>query len=276
MNKLPAWRLARHAYLDVIANAQGLLRVGGLWLLLSWTLLMLGRSSALFGAAADLAVAIGAAAIAVTWHRHILHNEPLAARFAPVDARVVRYFVFTVILAFVVGIIPLSLLLMTTGGATEAGAAAEGAPGSGCSWCRSSMVACIYVAMRLQLIFPATAIGDQGADPGPLLGGHRRQWLAAGAGLLPGDPARGAPGAGRGPLPGLGRRGHRQLGARRHGRPRRGRQRLDPGAADRLVPLLRLHVLPPAGYGRAFGMMICERRTHALFYRIYTIIRAPR
>ena len=123
MNKLPSWRLARHAYLDVLANAQGLLQVGGLWLLLSWALLMLGRSSALFGAAADLVVAIGAAAIAVTWHRHILHNEPLTARFAPVDARVVRYFVFTVILAFVVGVIPLTLLLMTTGGTAEAGAA---------------------------------------------------------------------------------------------------------------------------------------------------------
>ena len=33
MTKLPAWRLARHAYLDVIANAQGLMRVGGPWLL---------------------------------------------------------------------------------------------------------------------------------------------------------------------------------------------------------------------------------------------------
>ena len=160
MNKLPSWRLARHAYLDVLANAQGLLQVGGLWLLLSWALLMLGRSSALFGAAADLVVAIGAAAIAVAWHRHILHNEPLTARFAPVDARVVRYFVFTVILAFVVGVIPLTLLLMTTGGTAEAGAEPEGA-GLSLLLVPLLMVACIYVAMRLQLIFPATAIGDQ-------------------------------------------------------------------------------------------------------------------
>ena len=33
MTKLPAWRLARHAYLDVMGNLPGLLRVGGLWLL---------------------------------------------------------------------------------------------------------------------------------------------------------------------------------------------------------------------------------------------------
>jgi hypothetical protein len=160
MNKLPSWRLARHAYLDVIANAQGLLQVGGLWLLLSWALLMLGRSSALFGAAADLTVAIGAAAVAVAWHRHILDNEPLTARFAPVDAKVIRYFVFTVILAFVVGVIPLTFLLMTTGGGAEGGAEPEGG-GLGLLLVPVLMVACIYVAMRLQLIFPATAIGDQ-------------------------------------------------------------------------------------------------------------------
>ena len=32
MTKLPAGRLARHAYLDALGNPQGLLRVGGLWL----------------------------------------------------------------------------------------------------------------------------------------------------------------------------------------------------------------------------------------------------
>ena len=44
MNKLPVGRLARHAYLDVLANQQGLLRVGGPWLLLSWALLLLAHS----------------------------------------------------------------------------------------------------------------------------------------------------------------------------------------------------------------------------------------
>ena len=117
MNKLPAVRLARHAYLDVLANLQGLVRVGGPWLLLSWALLLLPRSgSSLFTIAADLAVTVGAAAIAVVWHRHILANEPLTARMAPVDARVARFFVLTVILAFVVGAAPL-LVLMLTGGA---------------------------------------------------------------------------------------------------------------------------------------------------------------
>jgi hypothetical protein len=160
MKKLPAWRLARYAYLDVLANLQGLLQVGVLWLVLGWALMMLGRTSALFAAAADIAVAVGAAAIAVTWHCHILHNEPLIARFAPVDARVVRYFVFTVLLAFVVGVIPLMLLMVIAGGAADGETAGEGA-GLGLLLVPLLMIACIYVAMRLQLIFPATAIGDQ-------------------------------------------------------------------------------------------------------------------
>jgi hypothetical protein len=160
MSKLPSWRLARHAYLDVLANLQGLLQVGGLWLLMSWVLMMLGRSVAIFGAAADLAVAIGAAAIAVTWHRHILEDEPLTARFAPVDARVVRYFVLTVMLAVLVGVIPLALLLLLTGGPATPDAPQAGG-GLSLLLVPAAMIASIYVAMRLQLIFPATAIGNQ-------------------------------------------------------------------------------------------------------------------
>jgi hypothetical protein len=160
MNKLPAWRLARHAYLDVLANLQGLVQVGGLWLVLGWALMMLGRTSGLFGAAADMAVAVGAAAVAVAWHRHILHDEPLAARFAPVDARVIRYFVLTVMLAFVVGVLPLMLLMLLTGAGAGGEGSGEGA-GVGLLLVPALMMACIYAAMRLQLIFPATAIGDQ-------------------------------------------------------------------------------------------------------------------
>ena len=163
MTKLPAWRLARHAYLDVIANAQGLMRVGGPWLLLSWALLILGHLGVpLAGAAADLVVAVGAAAIAVAWHRHILRDEPLTARYAPVDARVARYFVLTVMLALLIGMIPLAALLLTGAGQEGEG---EGV-GLGILLVPVLMVACIYVAMRLQLMFPATAVGDQTITPG--------------------------------------------------------------------------------------------------------------
>ena len=165
MTKLPAWRLARHAYLDVIANAQGLVRVGGPWLLLSWALLIIGRLGLpLVGAAADIAVAVGAAAVAVAWHRHILRNEPLTARIAPVDARVARYFVLTVILALVIGVIPLAALVLT--GGVPDGETGSGEFGVGFLLVPALMAACIYGAMRLQLMFPATAIGDQTITPG--------------------------------------------------------------------------------------------------------------
>jgi hypothetical protein len=164
MMKLPVGRLVRHAYLDTIGNARGLLRVGGLWLLLSWALLLLARGgSALFTAAADLAVTIGAAAIAVAWHRHILLNEPLTRRMAPLDARVARYFVLTVLVALLMSTLP-ALVLVLTGGAAllgaDAGASDPAGPGPLLLLAPLTALVCLYVALRLQLVFPATAIGD--------------------------------------------------------------------------------------------------------------------
>lgn len=162
MTKLPAGRLARHAYLDVLGNLQGLLRVGGLWLTLSWALMMLGRGVPLLGLAADLAVALGAAAVAVAWHRRILVAEVVAGRMAPVDRRVVRYFVLTVMLAFLVGVLPLMFLLAMMGPGAEG---AQATPGFGALLAPVLMVTCVYVAMRLQLVFPATAIDDRAITP---------------------------------------------------------------------------------------------------------------
>ena len=161
MTKLPAWRLARHAYLDVLGNLQGLLRVGGLWLVLSWALMMLGHSVPLLGTAADLAVALGAAAVAVAWHRRLLANDPLTARMAPIDRRVIRYFALSLMLAFLVGILPLVALFATMG----VGEGEEFSPGFGILLAPVLMIVCIYVAMRLQLVFPATAIDDRAITP---------------------------------------------------------------------------------------------------------------
>jgi hypothetical protein len=161
MTKLPAGRLARHAYLDVLGNLQGLLRVGGLWLVLSWALMMLGRRIPLLGGAADLVVALGAAAVAVAWHRRLLVNEPLAGRMAPVDRRVIRYFALSVMLAFLVGVLPLLVLFVTAGGS---GAADGSGPGLGLLLAPALMIVCVYVVMRLQLLFPATAIDDRGLN----------------------------------------------------------------------------------------------------------------
>ena len=40
---LPVGRLIRHAYLDTLANLPALVRIGGLWLLLAWALMLLAR-----------------------------------------------------------------------------------------------------------------------------------------------------------------------------------------------------------------------------------------
>jgi hypothetical protein len=162
MMKLPVGRLVRHAYLDAIGNFRGLVRVGGLWLLLSWALLMLARGgSALFMAAADLALTVGAAAIAVAWHRHILLDEPLTKRMAPLDPRVARYFVLTVLVALLMSTLP-ALVFVLTGGAALLSGAPDSTPPSLLPVILgpATALACLYIALRLQLVFPATAIGD--------------------------------------------------------------------------------------------------------------------
>lgn len=157
MERLPAARLARHAYLDTLANLQGLVRIGVPWLLLSWAMLLLARTGpSLFEALANLAVTLGVAAIAVAWHRHILLSEPLSARMAPLDARVARYFALTVLIAVAMGVLPLLAIFTLSGG--------TGAPAVGSAsliLVPAFLIACLYAALRLQLVFPATAIGDQ-------------------------------------------------------------------------------------------------------------------
>lgn len=158
MTKLPAGRLARHAYLDVLGNLPSLVRIGGLWLALSWALMMLGRGVPFLGAAADLSVALGAAAVAVAWHRRLLANDVPAGRMAPVDRRVVRYFGLSVMFAFLLGVLPVLALFASTGiGAAEGSSPA----GAGMLLAPALLLGCIYAAMRLQLMFPATAIDDR-------------------------------------------------------------------------------------------------------------------
>jgi hypothetical protein len=165
MTKLPAGRLARHAYLDTLGNLRGLVRIGGPWLLLAWALLLLARGGyGIFGAAANLAVTLGVAAIAVAWHRHILLGEPLTARMAPVDARVARYFMLTVLIAIALTALPMLLLFLLGGGAMMGASTPgeEAAPPStlALALVPVTLLACLYAALRLQLVFPATAIGD--------------------------------------------------------------------------------------------------------------------
>lgn len=161
MTKLPYGRLVRHAYLDVIGNLPGLVRISLPWILLIWALLMLGQGgSVLATAAADIVLPLAVAAIAVLWHRHILLGEPLAAWMAPINRQVARYFVLTVLITLLLSLAPLLTMLLVGG---IGGAAGDAAPAVGPGFILVPLVllACLYMALRLQLAFPATAIDDR-------------------------------------------------------------------------------------------------------------------
>jgi hypothetical protein len=151
--KLPALRLARHAYLDLIASWRGLVQVGGLWLILPWILYALDQP--LLELLGDLAMSVGIAAVAVAWHRRILLQEPLPARFAPVTALVGRYMAFWVVVVAVVALpgVLLALLIL--------GALGTDAAGVGGVLVAILSLLALAAAMRLQLVFPAAAIGER-------------------------------------------------------------------------------------------------------------------
>ncbi|MFO1035902.1 MAG: hypothetical protein U1E45_03580 [Geminicoccaceae bacterium] len=165
MPKLPVLKLVRHAYLDLYANWQGLLQVGGIWLLLVWALMMLTGSPAL-DLLANIALMLAVAAVAVAWHRHILENAPLTARVAPLDTGVFRYLCYTILFGVVIGLVPL-FVFGALGAATGPGQVTLSLPGVALG--AAFFIAAIYIAMRLQLVFPAAAIGDDGI-------GFARSW----------------------------------------------------------------------------------------------------
>ena|SRR5690242_10187579 len=150
--KLPALRLARHAYLDLIGNWRGLVQVGGLWLILPWILDALDQP--LLGLLGDLAMSVGIAAVAVAWHRRILLEEPLPARFAPITPSVGRYMALWAVVLAVVAL-PGGLLA-----ALVLGVLGTGDVGVGGVLVAILSLLSLTAAMRLQLVFPAAAIGE--------------------------------------------------------------------------------------------------------------------
>lgn len=161
MQKLPVLRLVRQSYLDVLENREGLVRVGGLWLLLPWLLGLAAAYGAPFlGIVGGIALAVGLAAIAVAWHRHILLGEPLQGPFARIDGRVGRYLLWTALMGLMMSL-PLLLIGPLLGPAIAPegnGAAAPEAPSAAVLLLPPAALALVWVAARLQLVFPGTAI----------------------------------------------------------------------------------------------------------------------
>lgn len=150
MPKLPILRFAGHAYLDLLVNAAGLARAAGLWVLAAWVLVVLG------GPFAQVALLVGASAVAVAWHRRILAGDPLPRLLAPLDGRVARYLLYYVLLSLLIG---LPLLLLATGAGFGAAPPGSGA-GTSLLVLAGLSFACLYVAMRLHLVLPGSAVAD--------------------------------------------------------------------------------------------------------------------
>jgi hypothetical protein len=169
MQKLPVLRVAREAYVDVLTNWRGLLRVGGAWLLVPWGLGLAAAAGAPFlGFLASAVMAVGLAAVAVAWHRHVLLGEPLNGPFAAVDARVGRYLLWTILLGLLMSL-PVLIMAPILGPALEGGAgpgAADAGEGPGLLMLALPVIsiALIWAVTRLQLVFPGTAIDQKGLN----------------------------------------------------------------------------------------------------------------
>ena len=163
--RLPVLRLVRHAYLGVIGNWRGLVQIGAPWLVLPWVLHTIGGTPlALLG---DLALTAGLAAIAVAWHRHLLLGEPLGGRFAPFRAEVARYLAYTVVIVLLLGLasVLLTVVVAVPGVLLGLASGPEGAEGLTGPWIALGIMvgaASLLVAMRLQLVLPAAAVGERG------------------------------------------------------------------------------------------------------------------
>jgi hypothetical protein len=148
------------AYGQLIAQLDGLVRIGLLWLLLPLILNVagtaIGEGGVVLGIIGDLVSLLGLSAIAVTWHRHVLLGEPLVGRMAPVNTRVLKYLALGVLVSLLAALPGFVLLT-----ATSATLGTEGLLSSVALFA-AAMVA-ILIFARLQLVFPGTAVGDPAA-----------------------------------------------------------------------------------------------------------------
>jgi hypothetical protein len=155
--KVPVLRLVRHAYLELIGRRRGLVEAGGLWLVLPWVLHTLG--GVLGSLLGDLALTAGFAALAVAWHRAILLNEPLPRPFAPLTANVARYLGLSVIVV-VLAVAPIMMVGLLLAGFVGGETPQE--PGLlPALLLAAGAVLSLIVAMRMQIVFPAAAVGER-------------------------------------------------------------------------------------------------------------------
>lgn len=155
---LPVRELVTRTYQDVIANRDGLVRIGLPWLLGPFVLDVLGTAieGVIVSLVADVASLVGLSAMAVAWHRHVILGEPLAGRMAPVNGTVLRYLLLGVLVSLLAALPGIGIVAV--GGAL--GLIGEGQGVGSTLLLMAGMLAAIVVFARLQLVFPGIAIGD--------------------------------------------------------------------------------------------------------------------
>ena len=154
MRKLPFLRLAGHAHLDVLGNLGVVAQAAGLWVLVAWVLATVGNAG--IALIADLAASVGVTAVAVAWHRRLILAEKIQRPAAPLDARVARYLVYTILLALMVALPAVVALQLTL----AMGSADAGPSVAGVLVVIIAVAAGLYASMRLQLVFPGAAVAD--------------------------------------------------------------------------------------------------------------------
>jgi hypothetical protein len=159
---LPVNDIVRKSYQDLLLNREGLVRVGLVWLLVPVALETLadwtgaGEGLSPMSLIAAIVSFVGLSAIAVAWHRHVILGASLDWPMAPVDQRVARYIGFAFLVSLL-SCIPAAAALLVTAGLMGGGAADTGLL---TLLFAAGLVAAAVIAVRLQLVFPATAIGD--------------------------------------------------------------------------------------------------------------------
>ena len=177
---LPVLRLIGESLRDVFGRLGGLARVAWAYYALAAALVLLGLAAGraaegampagvLAGAfavgAAEVVLSLAVLACIVRWQRHVALGEPLRGT-APLDGRVLRYFLRSVLLGLIC-VLPVAAaaLLGFAAGAIVRNPEGSGAPfgigGAGIAILAGGTVAALLLFARLSLVLPAASVGDR-------------------------------------------------------------------------------------------------------------------
>lgn len=159
-SRLPVAELVAHAYQDVIANSSSFIRISLIWLVIvsGLSLIALPLNSPIGWMAIFVGSAIGSAAVAVAWHRHVVLNEAFPIWGAPANRRLGRYLLNAGLLHVLAVIAPgLAVIVVAVAIGRLTGIPELTKPLAGLS----VLVVTSLLASRLQLLLVASAVDDR-------------------------------------------------------------------------------------------------------------------